>query len=105
MILIGLTGGIGSGKSTVSARLAELGARVIVVRDGERHVGLLADLAREVVRIDASAFRPPPAVVAEQSAGFVDGVAQAGERLVLRIDVSKVVGNEAIPEVRDGTQA
>ncbi|HYF46570.1 MAG TPA: dephospho-CoA kinase [Acidimicrobiales bacterium] len=29
MILVGLTGGIGSGKSTVSARLAELGARVI----------------------------------------------------------------------------
>lgn len=29
MLLIGLTGGIGSGKSTVSARLAEHGARVI----------------------------------------------------------------------------
>ena len=29
MILVGLTGGIGSGKSTVSARLAELGARVV----------------------------------------------------------------------------
>jgi dephospho-CoA kinase len=29
VILVGLTGGIGSGKSTVSARLAELGARVI----------------------------------------------------------------------------
>ncbi len=29
MILVGLTGGIGSGKSTVSARLAELGARII----------------------------------------------------------------------------
>jgi dephospho-CoA kinase len=29
VILIGLTGGIGSGKSTVSARLAELGARVV----------------------------------------------------------------------------
>lgn len=29
MILIGLTGGIGSGKSTVSARLADLGARVV----------------------------------------------------------------------------
>ena len=37
MLLVGLTGGIGSGKSTVSARLAELGARVIdadaIVRD------------------------------------------------------------------------
>jgi dephospho-CoA kinase len=29
MLLIGLTGGIGSGKSTVSARLAEHGARVV----------------------------------------------------------------------------
>lgn len=29
MILVGLTGGIGSGKSTVSARLAELGATVV----------------------------------------------------------------------------
>lgn len=29
MILVGLTGGIGSGKSTVSAILAELGARVV----------------------------------------------------------------------------
>lgn len=29
MLLIGLTGGIGSGKTTVSARLAELGARVV----------------------------------------------------------------------------
>jgi dephospho-CoA kinase len=37
VILVGLTGGIGSGKSTVSARLAALGARVIdadaIVRD------------------------------------------------------------------------
>ncbi|HAF72104.1 MAG TPA: dephospho-CoA kinase, partial [Corynebacterium variabile] len=29
MHIIGLTGGIGSGKSTVSARLAELGATVV----------------------------------------------------------------------------
>ncbi len=41
MISIGLTGGIGSGKSTVAARLAELGAVVI---DSDR-------LAREVVEV------------------------------------------------------
>ena len=39
MLRIGLTGGIGSGKSTVSARLAELGA---VVVDADK-------IAREVV--------------------------------------------------------
>jgi purine-binding chemotaxis protein CheW len=84
----------------------DLGARVIVVRDGDRLVGLLADQAREVVRIDAATFRPPPAVVSEQAAGYVDAVAVSGERLVMRIDVNKVVGNDAIPmEARDGTQA
>jgi dephospho-CoA kinase len=40
MLLIGLTGGIGSGKSTVSAALAERGAEVIdadaIVRDVQR---------------------------------------------------------------------
>lgn len=40
MLLVGLTGGIGSGKSTASARLAELGARVLdadrIVRDLQR---------------------------------------------------------------------
>lgn len=41
MLSIGLTGGIGSGKSTVAARLAELGAVVI---DSDR-------LAREVVEV------------------------------------------------------
>ena len=41
MLRIGLTGGIGSGKSTVAARLAELGAVVI---DSDR-------LAREVVEV------------------------------------------------------
>ncbi|HEX8305907.1 MAG TPA: dephospho-CoA kinase [Jatrophihabitans sp.] len=43
MLRIGLTGGIGSGKSTVAARLAELGAVVI---DSDL-------LAREVVSVDS----------------------------------------------------
>ena len=47
MILVGLTGGIGSGKSTVSARLAELGARVI---DADAIVRELQAAGTEVFR-------------------------------------------------------
>lgn len=83
-----------------------LSARVIVVRDGERQVGLLADEAREVVRLEPGAFRPPPPVVSEQSAGFVDAIAVAGNRMVMRIDIPRVVGVDVVPqEERDGTQA
>lgn len=83
-----------------------LSARVIVVRDGTRQVGLLVDEAREVLRLEPEAFRPPPEVVADQAAGFVDAIAQAGDRLVMRIAVPEIVGLDVFPEeVRDGAQA
>jgi purine-binding chemotaxis protein CheW len=75
-----------------------LDARVIVVRNGDRLVGLLADSAREVLKIEADSFRPPPDVVVEQAEGFVSSVAQAGKRLVLRMDFAKVIGHDAVPE-------
>ena len=53
--VIGLTGGIGSGKSTVSALLAELGARVI---DADRIVHELQAPGRPMVAELARAFGP-----------------------------------------------
>jgi purine-binding chemotaxis protein CheW len=74
-----------------------LDARVIVVRDGERYVGLLADSAREVLRIDRDDFHPPPEVVAQQAEGFVNSIAQAGKRLVMQVDFAKVIGQSGMP--------
>ncbi|MFT3843070.1 MAG: chemotaxis protein CheW [Myxococcaceae bacterium] len=83
-----------------------LDSRVIVVRDGERLVGLLADSAREVMKIDTQDFHPPPEAVAQQAAGFVSLVAQAGPRLLMRIDFSKVIGEPGTSkEQRHGQQA
>lgn len=77
----------------VGAVEAALGARVVVVATGERQVGLLVDAAREVVRIDPASFAPPPDVLDGGGAGFVDGIAQAGGRLVMRVDPRRVVGD------------
>jgi purine-binding chemotaxis protein CheW len=83
-----------------------LDSRVIVVADGQRHVGLLADSARQVVRIAAEAFQPPPAVISEQSSGFVSSIARAGAGVVLRIDFAKVIGPQGVPEEQShGQQA
>ena len=41
-------------------------------------------------------WRLPPAAVAEQSRGFVKAVAQTGKRLVMLLDLEKVVGEEAV---------
>ncbi|WP_433935837.1 MULTISPECIES: chemotaxis protein CheW [Sorangium] len=71
-----------------------LDSRVIVVQSGGRTVGLLVDSAREVVNIAADELRPPPEVMTEESAGFVRAVAKLGKRLVMLVDVGKVIGEE-----------
>jgi purine-binding chemotaxis protein CheW len=83
-----------------------LDSRVIVVTESDREVGLLADSAREVLKIEEDKFGPPPEVVAEQAAGFVSAIAQAGQRLVMRLDASRVIGVDGIPEEKsDGKNA
>jgi purine-binding chemotaxis protein CheW len=69
-------------------------SRVIVMQQGARTVGLLVDSAREVLKIPAADFHPPPPVVAQQTDGLVKAVAQAGNRLLMLIDFTKVIGEE-----------
>ncbi len=67
VLVVGLTGGIGSGKSTVAARLADGGAVVIdadaIVRElqapgGEAYVGIVEHFGPEVVAADGTLDRP-----------------------------------------------
>jgi purine-binding chemotaxis protein CheW len=73
-----------------------LDSRVVVVQSEQRAVGLLVDSAREVVHLSADAFSAPPDVVSERAQGFVRSVARAGARLVMLIDLQKVIGEEAL---------
>ncbi|HVV20130.1 MAG TPA: dephospho-CoA kinase, partial [Pseudonocardiaceae bacterium] len=77
MLRVGLTGGIGSGKSTVAARLAELGATLI---DSDR-------VAREVVEVGTDGL-------AEVVDTFGDGVLAADGSLD-RAALAKIVFNDA----------
>jgi purine-binding chemotaxis protein CheW len=69
-------------------------SRVVVMQQGDRTVGLLVDSAREVLKIPAADFQPPPSVVVQQTDGLVKAVAQAGSRLLMLIDFTKVIGEE-----------
>jgi purine-binding chemotaxis protein CheW len=71
-----------------------LDTRIVVVHVGGRNVGLLVDGARDIVRIEAGDFKPPPDIVLEQADGFVKSVAQSGERLLMLVDCEKIIGEE-----------
>lgn len=71
-----------------------LDSRVVVMKRGERTVGLLVDSAREVLKIPAADFHPPPPVVVQQTDGLVEAVAQVGNRLLMLIDFGRVISEE-----------
>src|SRR6478609_11656516 len=71
-----------------------LDTRVIVTDLNGRLVGLLVDKSREVLRIASSTLQNTPGLVDVSSRGFFAGVAQLEKRLLILLDLHKVVGEE-----------
>lgn len=68
-----------------------LRARLIVVRDDGRTVGLIVDQASRFVALAPEAIQPLPPGLGEAGAGFLRGIATVDGRMVLMIDVGKVL--------------
>jgi purine-binding chemotaxis protein CheW len=75
---------------------ATLDTRVVVGQHADRAVALLADSAREVLKLSRSQLKPPPRLLDDSANGFVKSVAQVGSRMVMVIDFAKVIGEEPI---------
>ena len=68
---------------------------------GERTVGLRVDSSREVLKLAAEQFHTTPSVVSDRSRGFVRGVARVGPRLLMLLDLAKVLGEEQLHDHSD----
>lgn len=69
-----------------------LDSRVVVAEEDGRAVALLADTAREVVRIPLGNEKPPPQLA--RDGGFIRSVVQLENRTILVLDFAKVIGEE-----------
>ncbi|MFM8322795.1 MAG: chemotaxis protein CheW [Chloroflexota bacterium] len=73
----------------------DMQARLIVIRVGPRTVALAVDRAREYLSIPEEKILPPPAMMMDENENFVRGVIALNERLLMILDVEKVL---AYPE-------
>lgn len=80
---------------------AALDTRIIIVELAERTVGLRVDSSREVLKLEEEQFHATPAVVADRSRGFVRGVARVGPRLLMLLNLVKVLGEEELHDHHD----
>ena len=69
----------------------DLSTRLLVVRAGERSVGLVVDAAREFIAIDVASIQPPSAALTGLSGRYLEGVASLGDRLILVLNLDEVL--------------
>jgi purine-binding chemotaxis protein CheW len=83
---------------------SDLRTRLVVVHGGGRHVGLVVDSAREFLIIPAETIHPPGDALAGTSAQYLEGIATIGERLVVVLNLEKLL-NSTDPMVAARTSA
>ena len=65
--------------------------RLLVVRSGDRKVGLIVDSAREFLAIAGSAIKPPSDSMTGLSGEYLRGIATVGDRLIVVLDLDAVL--------------
>lgn len=63
----------------------------IIVESGDGLVGLLVEAVSEVIRVPEDRIHPPPKVTTGLDSDYLRGVCRVGERLLIYLDVKKVV--------------
>jgi purine-binding chemotaxis protein CheW len=69
----------------------DLRSRLIVVQSGSRLIGLVVDAAREFVAIASDLIQPPNEALAGMSGRYVEGIASMGDRLVLILNLERIL--------------
>jgi purine-binding chemotaxis protein CheW len=65
--------------------------RIVVVYRGEELAGLIVDRITQVMRVGIDAIEPPPQTIAVVEAEFLRGVARFRDRLVILLNLARVL--------------
>ena len=69
----------------------DLRSRLIVVQSGSRLIGLAVDAAREFVAIPPELIQPPNEALSGMSGRYVEGIASMRDRLVLILNLERIL--------------
>ena len=69
---------------------------IVVVNIGHRIAGFVVDAVNDVLNINASQHCPAPQFEGQQLRDFIKGLAQVEDRLVILLDIDKLISAEAL---------
>ena len=73
--------------------------RIVVVDIGGTIMGMIVDAVSEVLRLPASTIEAPPEIVTGVNSEYIKGVAKLKDRLLIFLDLSKVIDFEQLEAV------
>jgi len=68
--------------------------RIVVVEMGGATVGMVVDGVSEVLQVAEEAIEPPSPIVMTIDSTFITGIAKVDERLIILLDLGKVLSSE-----------
>ena len=71
----------------------------------ERTVGVVVDAVSEVYNVDAADTKPPPDVCGGVDTVFVKGLATIEEKMLILLDIDRLIGNSIADDVLPGVAA
>jgi purine-binding chemotaxis protein CheW len=74
--------------------------RIIIVNLDEIDVGLIVDAANDVIDIPIDSIEPAPEVIGAVNDDYIEGVAKLDNRLLILLDLKKVLTNEEITDLK-----
>ena len=75
-------------------------SRIIIVEIRDTVIGMLVNSVKEVMRLSLSSIEPTPEMIKSKiNAEYLTGVGKAGNRLLILLNLARVLGEEEIEEL------
>lgn len=74
--------------------------RTIISNTSTAEIGIIVDDVREIAKVEESAFEPAPKALSNLKDRFLSGTARVGDRLILMLDLEKVLAEEDVQVVK-----
>lgn len=78
--------------------------RIMVVDVGVK-VGIIVDSVSEVLRLPGDTVEPPPPMTTGNCSEYISGVGKLRDRLVILLDIEKLLKNEKVNEISSELQS
>lgn len=74
--------------------------RVIVVNVGGQTIGMVVDSVSEIIRLPREDIEPPPPIVAGIEAAYIEGVGKMDKRLIILLNIEKILTEREKEEIK-----